>query len=75
MMATISDLINHLMELVRKTIERLRNTSLPYYTVPAAYSGTGLLLVIIVPSLIFTRMERKSEFYFILVAAGDVSRD
>lgn len=56
-MSAISDLINHLMDRLRRQIERVKKRRLPYYAVPSVYSSFGLVFVIAVPAMIFQKME------------------
>ena len=57
MMSAISDLINSKMDFIRKWAEKRTNRSLPYYFIPFTYTFVGLLMLIALPSYVFTLME------------------
>lgn len=56
-MSALSDLINYMMDVVRKSIEKCLKNSLPFYAIPSVYSTAGLAILIIIPSAVFTNLE------------------
>ena len=60
MMSSISDLINSKMEQFRRKLEIKTKKTMPYYVVPIGYTLLGSIVLIIVPSVIFTIMEGRA---------------
>lgn len=55
--SVLSDDINKVMVTFGKTIERAANRKLPKYTVQWSYFILGMIFIIILPSLLFTKVE------------------
>ena len=62
MMSAISDLINAKMDFFRKMAENNLKRTLPYYFIPFMYTFVGLILLIALPSYVFTIMEGISNY-------------
>ena len=57
MMSAISDFINHQLVHLRSIIEECLKSQIPDWFIPLIYIGGGSVLLIIIPTFVFTTVE------------------
>ena len=60
MMSAISDVINYQLITLRSRLEERLKTVLPGWFIPLVYIGGGAIILIVLPTLIFVKVEHWS---------------